>query len=134
MPELDNLTLAETVVRAVRAHERRTGSKVTVSLDDLPEQAPLPIKITIYRVIQEALNNSYRHGGGMDQKARVSGEADQGPGFETQSVVGWDNHLGIIGMHERVESLGGRFHIESQPGQGTKVMARMSLQATGGNL
>jgi signal transduction histidine kinase len=54
--------------------------------------------------------------------------SDTGPGFHKEESSRWDKHLGLVGMRERVESLGGTFLVESAPGQGTKVMARLSLQ------
>ena len=140
LPHLGNLTLAEIMVRVGRTHERRTGARVTLNLDTLPEQASLPIKITLYRVIQEALNNAYRHAGGLNQQVRARCEecdliveiSDQGPGFDAAQVVGSDEHLGLVGMRERVESLGGRFRIESEPNYGTTVIVRLQLQAAEG--
>jgi signal transduction histidine kinase len=141
LPQLGDLTLAETIARVIRAHERRAGTRVTLNLDGLPEQASLPVKITLYRVIQEALNNAYRHAGGINQQVRARCEAydlivevvDQGSGFDGAQVAGSDEHLGLIGMRERVESLGGLFRIESEPGYGTKVIVCLSLQAVEGS-
>jgi signal transduction histidine kinase len=44
-----------------------------------------------------------------------------------------NGHLGLAGMRERVESLGGHFTVESEIGKGTRVMARLPLQAEEGN-
>jgi signal transduction histidine kinase len=136
LPQLTELSLTETAIRAVRSHERRTSTKVKLSLDNLPEQTSLPVKITLYRLVQEALNNAYRHASGMGQQVCLKGEAsqlrvevsDQGPGFDPRQTLAWGEHLGLIGMRERVESLGGLFRIESEAGRGTKVIARLSLQ------
>jgi signal transduction histidine kinase len=136
LPELSDLTLTETVHRVVRAHERRTGTRVALYLNDLPEQSPLPVKITLYRLIQEALNNAHRHAGGVNQLVRVHVDddhldvqvTDQGPGIDSSRAVDEDKHLGLAGMRERVESLGGVFSVESPAGRGTKVIANISLQ------
>jgi signal transduction histidine kinase len=141
LPQLTELSLPETVIRAVRAHERRTGTRVALALEHLPEQAALPLKITVYRLIQEALNNAFRHAGGKEQQVRVWGEeeqlaveiTDQGPGFDPERASGWDGHLGVTGMRERVESLGGQFRIESEIGQGTKILAVLPCQFEGDN-
>jgi signal transduction histidine kinase len=140
LPQLAELSLPETVIRAVRAHERRTGSRVDLDLAPLPEQAALPVKITIYRVIQESLNNAYRHAGGASQQIRVFMEhdllvlevSDEGPGMADQSKTAFDGHLGLVGMRERVESLGGTFSVTSEPGQGTHITARLALRAEEG--
>lgn len=136
MPELGHLTLADTVARAVHAHERRTGTQVTVNTAGLPEAASLPVKITVYRLIQEALTNAYRHAGGIDQQVRVTcpgGElelmvSDGGPGFDDAHAPERDDHLGLVGMRERVESLGGTFILRTTPGEGTRVLARLPLE------
>jgi signal transduction histidine kinase len=131
LPQLNNLTVAETVTRVIRTHERRTATKVHLQLDNLPRQAPLPIKITLYRVVQEALSNAFQHAGGCDQQVRLDftrgvlhlSVLDAGPGLIEREVDDGDEHLGLIGMRERVESLGGIFRIESANGHGTRIAA-----------
>jgi signal transduction histidine kinase len=140
LPQLAELSLPETVIRAVRAHERRTGSRVSLDVDPLPEQAALPVKITIYRVIQESLNNAYRHAGGANQQIRafmdrdvlVLEVSDEGPGFVPQPSATFNGHLGLAGMRERVESLGGAFSVESEPGKGTQVTVHLALSPAPG--
>ena len=140
LPQLAELSLPETVIRAVRAHERRTGSRVKLNVASLPEQAALPVKITAYRVLQESLNNAYRHAGGANQQiqAFMDGDilvleiSDDGPGFVTRSTTAFNGHLGLVGMRERVESLGGIFSVKSEIGKGTQVTARLALQAEEG--
>jgi signal transduction histidine kinase len=135
LPQLAELSLPKTVIRAVRAHERRTGSRVELDVAPLPEQAALPVKITVYRVIQESLNNSYRHAGGANQRIRafMDGDflalevSDDGPGFVPQPSATFDGHLGLAGMRERLESLGGTFSVQSELGKGTQVTARLAL-------
>jgi signal transduction histidine kinase len=141
LPQLAELSLPETVIRAVRAHERRTGSRVKLDVAPLPEQAALPVKITVYRVLQESLNNAYRHAGGAGQQIRASMDgdllaleiSDEGPGFVSQPAAPFNGHLGLAGMRERVESLGGTFSVKSEIGKGTKVTARLALRAEEGN-
>ncbi len=133
LPQLSELDLRETVVRAVRRHERRTGAPVELQLENLPAGAALPLKITLYRLVQEALNNAFRHAGGQGQQVRVMTEqdqivveiADRGPGFDPERTAGRDGRLGLNGMRERVESLGGNFSVESRTGEGTRVFARI---------
>lgn len=136
VPQLDHLTLTDTARRAVRTHERRTGTKVQLRISDLPAQAPLPVKITLYRVIQEALTNAYRHAGGVGQAIRLDGSADavhlevadQGPGFDGDLSSDHEEHLGLVGMRERVASLGGRFQVVSARNQGATIIADLSLR------
>ena len=140
LPQLAELSLPQVVIRAVRAHERRTGSRVKLEVAPIPEQAALPVKITVYRVLQESLNNSYRHAGGANQQIRafMDGDllalevSDEGPGFVPEPSASFNGHLGLMGMRERVESLGGTFSVKSELGKGTQVTARLALQAEEG--
>lgn len=138
LPELETLTLADTLLRVVRGHEHHTHTQVVLLHADLPQQVPFSVKITLYRLIQEALYNAFRHGGGLGQQVRVTYAkdaltvhvTDQGPGFEWTKVENQAGHLGLLGMRERVESLGGHFQIKTGSGQGTTVIAQVPL-ATG---
>jgi signal transduction histidine kinase len=139
LPQLTDLDLEETVTRVVRTHERRSGTRVELVLEQVPENVPAPLKITIYRLIQEALNNAFRHGGGAGQQVRLCLEqsqlvvevCDSGPGFHPEQAGVWSGRLGLSGMRERVESIGGFFSIESQPGKGTRIMAHLPYQVEG---
>jgi signal transduction histidine kinase len=139
LPQLAGLSLPETVVRVVRAHERQTKTSVALELGILPEQIALSLKITVYRLIQEALNNAFRHANGAGQHVRVECDREQmmvevtdlGPGFQVEHGANWDGRLGLSGMRERVESLGGQFEIESEIGQGTRIRASLPCQVEG---
>jgi signal transduction histidine kinase len=137
LPELGSLSLTDTLERVIRDHERRTQSHVETKLDHLPKQVPLPLKVTLFRLLQEALSNAYRHGEGRAQKVKVQlmtnspsklhlEISDEGPGFMLKETS-QEGHLGLVGMRERVESLGGTFRVESAFGQGTKVIAELPL-------
>jgi signal transduction histidine kinase len=112
---------------------------VELKLDNVPEQSSLPVKITVYRLVQEALNNTFRHAGGVGQQVQVSQEgaqllveiSDQGPGFDPEQAASQDGRLGLRGMRERVESLGGSFQIRSSLGQGTTIEASLPFMVEG---
>ncbi len=139
LPELVSLTVAEIVERAVRDHQRRAETLVEMHVQNLPAQAPLPIKIALFRSIQEALSNATRHGGGIAVSARVWAEdqqlclavSDRGPGFVPEQVE-VDGRLGLAGMRERAELLGGSFQLDSTPGRGTTIYLRWPLSAPEG--
>lgn len=134
LPHIENLSLDETVGRAIRTHQRRTGTNVDVRMSAIEIAVPMALKITIYRLIQEALQNAYRHGGAVEQQVVVDATSshlsltisDQGQGFDP-TVLHWDDHLGLVGMRERVESLGGQFCVTSRVGHGTSIQARFKL-------
>lgn len=134
LPELEPLSPVEVAKRAVRDYKRKTNQDVDFEANMAPGSAPIPVKITLYRVIQEALTNAFRHAGsseklvtlwGEDEKLQVEVE-DTGTGFNPQSIF-TDEHLGLVGMRERVELLGGDFYINSAPGQGTRIKAMIPL-------
>ena len=137
LPQLGDLSVAAVVDHATRAHRRRTRTEIEVEVGDLPEEAPLPTKIAVYRIIQESLTNAWRHAGGQGQTVkanRLGGAirvevADTGPGFDVATMGGAEEHLGLLGMRERVESLGGEFRIESAPERGTRVVATLPLRS-----
>ncbi len=137
LPELERLSVAETIMRVVRVHERSSGTEVALQLDSLPEQSTLPVKITLYRILQEALSNAFRHAGGLGQRVHVRYQhgilqmeiADEGPGMESTMAEDGQEHLGLLSMRERVESLGGHFEVTSARGAGTRIIIRLSPQA-----
>ncbi|MGZ6274076.1 MAG: sensor histidine kinase [Candidatus Limnocylindrales bacterium] len=134
-PELERATPAEIVRRAVADLDRRAGANATVDIEGIPDWAPLATKIALYRILSEALSNAARHGGGAGVEVRVTGSGDgnlmvevrdKGPGFDSRqrSLQG---HLGLTGMRERAELLGGRLEVESSVGGGTQVRAFLPL-------
>ncbi len=133
LPELDALSLRETVARAVREHEDKTGRRVDFTSNGIPEYASSPVKITLYRLAQEALANGHRHAQDAKQYVRIWTEGkeiclevvDNGPGFNMESLVQHHSSLGLAGMRERVQVLGGIFLLESAPGRGTRIRARL---------
>ncbi len=129
-PTFEPLSVAEVVERGVREHERRTGQKVTLRLEGSePSGASDVVKIGLYRVLQEALSNAARHAGGHEVEVTlIQGEtevrlevADRGPGFDPTIVR--DGALGLAGMQERAELLGGEFTIGGRAdGPGTRLV------------
>lgn len=92
---------------------------------------------TVYRVVQESISNARKHSGtdrasvdvrrvGDDVQLLV---ADRGSGFVVHEVRA--TGFGIIGMTERVRLVGGTFRIESRPGGGTQMHARLPVQGAG---
>jgi signal transduction histidine kinase len=91
-------------------------------------------------VAQEALCNAARHGHARQVALELSLEpqglcltvTDDGCGFDPATVQPrTDSGLGVIGMRERVEMVGGRFDVISAPGSGTQVVATVPLAAPG---
>lgn len=138
LPEIEGLPLAEVVRHAARAHERRTATTVAVDCADVISSLSPAIKICAYRFVQEGLNNAFRHAGGKGQAVsctvegavlRLSVEDHGGPG--TGRSAGPDSGLGLAGLRERVESLGGTFCVGNVPGGGTRL--EMIMNVPGGD-
>ncbi|MCJ8521527.1 signal transduction histidine kinase [Pseudorhizobium tarimense] len=134
LPDIEDAELHEVIARAVKAHTQRTGSPVALRLSDVAGELSPSVKISIYRFVQEALNNGFRHGNGISQKVRQAWEGDEivievedeGPGFDPSMVK--PGGLGLAGLRERIESIGGRLSVKSSQ-KGTIV--RMMVRANG---
>ncbi len=119
--------------RYVREFAERTGIEVDLSLH-LGRPLPKELETVVYRVVQEALTNVARHSGSARASVGVvelMGEVrvfveDEGKGFAPQEVA--PDRQGLQGMRERVELVGGRLLVESAPGEGTRVQARLPLE------
>jgi signal transduction histidine kinase len=137
LPDIEGLPLPEVIGRAARAHERRTGTAVAVCCEDISQSPSNAAKICAYRFVQEGLNNAFRHAGGNGQTVTcelegavlclaVEDSGGAGPG----SPFGPDSGLGLVGLRERVESLGGTFRVGKVPDGGTRI--EMKLAMSGG--
>ncbi len=138
LPEIGELSLADTVGRVISEFEQLTGARVTVTERDVPASASLPVKITVYRVLQEALANSFRHADADVRSVRLEGRgdelfleiADNGRGFD--ATVPPAGTLGLVGMRERIELLGGTFRVTSAAGTGTTITVCLPLRMPAG--
>lgn len=136
IPGIADLPLAETARRAVRDFEHTSGQTVQAEIDATLDKAPLAVKITVYRLLQESLTNCWRHAPGGAPQVRVhlaDGAAlieitDQGAGFDPHAAA-VAGRLGLNFMRERVRLLGGIFEVDSAPGRGTCIRARLPLSA-----
>jgi signal transduction histidine kinase len=135
LPEIDAATLHEVISQAVRRYRERTGIEVDLTLSETDWQPSAAEKICFYRFVQETLNNGWRHARGADQQVRQRLERgcvivdvlDTGPGFDPATVK--STSLGIAGLRERIESLGGVFSIQSGT-SGTKVTMTLKTSET----
>ena len=113
---------------------RARGLEVDLAIDLAYEQGRAPdrhapdVETTMYRIIQEALNNATKHGGARRARVDVVEDdstvrltvGDDGSGFDP---VAHTDGFGLLGMRERVELLGGTLEVTSSPGQGTTITA-----------
>ncbi|MDO8981763.1 MAG: histidine kinase [Afipia sp.] len=76
LPELHGLTTAETLWLAVRQHEATTGTLVACQIGDLPAHLSPSLKICLYRIVQEGLNNAFHHANGDGQSVQASADTN----------------------------------------------------------
>ncbi len=134
LPGIADLSVAETARRAVADGERLWEKTVATDIDPALGDASLAVKITLFRLIQESLANSWRHAPEGTPHVRVRSTAnhleisisDDGGGFDVEAAAA-SGRLGLAIMRERVRLLGGTFKINSTPGEGTHIHARIPL-------
>ena len=142
LPELAPMSAEAVASRAAHDHERRSDTQVVLSTRDVPQDVPLPVKIALYRALQEALSNATRHGRSDEVEVGLSGSGtaarsgvpglrlvvrDHGVGFDPASLSSSDG-LGLAGIREQAEILGGSFSLHSAPGEGTELRVWWPLQ------
>lgn len=135
LPELKDLSAGAVVEKAAEDHRRRTGDQVRVQAPAALPQVSLPVKIALYRVTQESLNNAHLHAGVTEGEVTLAVEGaalrlevrDRGVGLGGSGGERGASPerlpLGLRGMRERVELLGGMLEVSSPPGGGTLVRA-----------
>ena len=134
---LDTAGLDATLRWLASQHEQRTGiaTEVVGHLNEVPGE----VAIAAFRVIQEALTNVLRHAQAQHIWIELSQSdgavellvRDDGVGFDVPKTLDWAanrGHLGLLGMKERVQILGGHLEVDSKPGLGTRI--RLSLPLT----
>ncbi len=128
---LDDLGLLPALQWQAREVARRSGIRVKIAAEGVPDTLPEDVKTCIYRIVQEALHNVVQHAGA--RAARVSihlkdghiylSIQDDGKGFSASGERG----MGLLGIEERVSRLGGRFTVESAPGAGAILRVTLPL-------
>jgi signal transduction histidine kinase len=134
---LDDLGLVAAIEFLAAGVSRRTNLRVAVDGFKGVRVPPI-IETALYRVVQEALNNVTKHSGATDvniglklaENAIRCSIRDNGVGFDPNLVSsGPDGRgLGLIGIRERLQSLGGEFQIKSAPGRGTELDISVPLE------
>jgi len=135
-PSVEDLTPRQAARRAVTDYERMSGESVTFEVQGESLAGSPPVNITVYRVVQESLANSFKHARSASRRVDVASTdsqveiliSDTGAGFDLAGVSSGKT-LGLVGMRERVELLGGTFTVTTRPGSGTEVGASLPLAA-----
>ena len=137
-PMLDDLGLIPALHSFVKRFAKRTGVRARLTVFAQVERLDGARRTVLYRVAQEALTNVSRHAQAtrVDVTIRKLQGAvcmeikDNGRSFVVQRQLRMkgNNHLGLLGMRERVEMVGGSFSVESIKGKGTTIRARIPFR------
>jgi PAS domain S-box-containing protein len=130
------------IVAAAKGFCQKFSEQQKVKVDfthvDVPPALPEEISLCLFRVLQEALQNAVKHSGvghfEVELRAELEGihltVRDAGLGFDPDAVVN-NRGLGLVSMQERVNLVKGTFSIDSGPGRGTTIRARLPLSTRG---
>lgn len=136
-PTLDALGLVSELRRYIQDFKQYTNLDCTVSVKGKSIRLPPQVEVSMYRLLQEALQNVYSHAAAQkvivnlcfnenDLELSIS---DDGIGFDLSAVEQINSrHFGLITMRERAKSLNGRLTIQTQPGHGTSITLFVPLQ------
>lgn len=136
---LDDLGLIPTIRWYIRNHIEKADLKVVFEVMGEEVKLPPQVEIAVLRIIQEALTNVKKHAQAKETFVRLGFKDDEvtitikddGKGFDPKKALSKSTKreaLGLMGMQERAELLGGALNIESQSGKGTKVKVRIPFR------
>jgi two-component system, chemotaxis family, CheB/CheR fusion protein len=134
---LDDLGLLEAIANYAREWSRHSGIPAEFHMTGMESERLAPeAESALYRITQEALNNIMKYARPTrvdvllerrDQQVVLIIE-DDGVGFDPQAAMADGKGLGLVGMRERATLVGGALEIESKPGEGTAVFARVPIK------
>ena len=135
---LDDLGLVAAIRGYAQRHLPAAGVAPRFEIDDRELRLAPEIETALFRAAQEALNNVLRHAEAESVRIRVGVRdgfleieiEDDGRGFEPSEIAGpaeSGRGLGVLGMRERLELIGGTATVDSAPGRGTRVLLRVAI-------
>jgi len=133
---LDDLGLPAALQRYIADCQRRYPLRIDLAIHGLAEQRlPPDVETALYRIVQESLTNVARHAQACTASVLVERRngavraiiEDDGRGFDPESAGKAEQRLGLYGIRERAELLGGAFIIESEPGRGASLFVEIPL-------
>jgi signal transduction histidine kinase len=134
---LDHMSLIPALHEMFKHQETLTGLRHTIQVHGNLYPLRPSVQIAAYRIVQEAINNAYRHSAAssIDTSIHFSPQQfsikirDNGHGFDVRQVMQLPLgcHYGLILMRERAQSVGGSFLVKSQPGKGSQVLLEIPI-------
>jgi signal transduction histidine kinase len=141
-PAIDELGLKKALASYIADWGEQCGTEVDFNCDDPTiDEVPGEIGTAVYRIVQEGLTNIFKHAEQPSTVSVVVGRVgamlqviieDNGCGFDPSAITAKGNGyrgLGLEGMRERLWLISGTLEIESTPGSGTALFARIALDA-----
>jgi PAS domain S-box-containing protein len=138
---LDDLGLIPALHSYMKNFMEETGIRASLKSYAGIEKASGTVRTALFRVAQESLTNVARHAGATrvavsieDLKGSIRMKiSDDGQGFDVEGADGAkeSNRLGLLGMRERIEMLGGSFCVESEPGNSTAIHVEVKATDSG---
>ena len=136
---LEDLGFVPALEMLIRKNADLTPAQLHLETGDRVHRLSPTVELAAYRVAQEALRNAVEHAQATHITLHVQCEddrlcltvTDDGVGFvlpDQPQALTQEGHFGLLGMQERVTQLGGTFHIDTAPGQGTHVEMSLSNQ------
>lgn len=141
---LDDLGLVSAIRWYARTNLETAGIQVNFRTPNTAFDLPSPVATTLFRIAQEAMNNIVRHSRAdqaniwlqVDETQVQLSVEDNGLGFDQPQIAHnavHANQLGLVGIRERVQLLGGELTIESEQGKGSRLLAVIPLNHAGGD-
>ena len=135
--ELEYLGTSVAITKLCREFSEQYAIKVECCCTNIPANLDNQVALGFLRIVQEALHNIAKHSHAKDVQVKVTGATkelclvirDNGVGFDIREPRA-EAGLGLISMRERMHLIGGEFAIESSPGVGTIVRARVQIPTT----
>lgn len=134
-PPVVDVGLNAAVNNAVRHLVERHGIEIEVNLADADTRLSRQARVSVLRIIQEAIQNIRKHASATRISIGLEGDtlviADNGRGFDLMRVAARaGQNFGLQFMRERAELMGAQLHIESRQGEGTRILLRLPEQGT----
>jgi signal transduction histidine kinase len=129
-PVLDAEGLVAALKWYTRYFQENFGLSCSIEIAGQPAPLSSEVEITLYRIVQEALNNTIQHAKAASVEIHFEflpnelwvAIEDDGVGFDRETARrALDNHMGLIGINERAKSIGGRLQVNSVKGHGTRL-------------
>lgn len=135
-PLLDEAGLVAALDQHLKTLGGRSGVRIELDAEQGDGNVPPEMSLTVFRLVQEAVNNALRHAQATTIRVTLRDDSDalhltiedDGVGFDREAVAQRTKrgeHLGLLGMTERTRSAGGAINFDSRPGSGSRVEVRI---------